>query len=86
MTTTVSIPCPAGTWTQVSTGSANVTVQGPSFAYRLAVGTSAPTPPNSGLFISEADGMFALSGLAGTDNVYIYPIGTLPLAVQVLAS
>ena len=88
MSTTTAYTCSPGVWTQVSTGSTNVTVQGPPFSYRVAVGTAAPASLSTGITVTENDGMFGFSGLAATDNVYVTPTGGVSGAcgVQVIAS
>ena len=86
MSTTNSYNCPAAQWTQVSSGSSSVIIQGPTYAFRVAVGTSAPASTATGITVNENDGVFSAQGLASTDNVFVTPTGTLTAAVQVIAS
>ena len=85
-TTSAGIPCPVGSWTTVSAGSASVTVQGPVGGYRVGVGISAPGTLISGIICFDLSGTFALSGLAGTDNVYVTPTGGSAVTVTALTS
>ena len=87
MTTTTKIAIPTDEWTQVSTGSAVVTVAGNPNGYRLAVGAAEPGDLSTGLIVGRTtDGLFGLSALAGTDNVYIAPIDGNAFTANVLAS
>ena len=93
MTTTTPVSCPANVWTQVSTGSANVTAQmfsasGSPIGFRIVVSDSAPDNGDAslGLVSTPANGGFAGRGLsAGVDNVYVRPLGVGGVA-QVMAS
>lgn len=87
MTTPANYTCNPGAWTQVSTGSATVTIKGPPLGYRVTVGTSAPGALSLGMDVVELDGLFSFSGLAaGTDNVYVTPNNGVAIGVVVFAS
>lgn len=93
MTTTTTVDCPASVWTQISTGSANVTAQlfsatGAPIGFRIVVADTAPDNEDAslGLVSTPANGGFAGRGLsAGVDNVYVRPLSVGGVA-QVMAS
>lgn len=78
-------------WTQVASGSANVTVQGaPHCAFALHVGATAPAAlPDAGAACVRAfgpDPVYQASGLAVGDKVFVASTTGLAAAVTVQAS
>lgn len=91
MTTTTNVSIVSASYTQVSTGSANVTVQGTGGQpFEYTVGSAAPspnTPASAGQVVAERDGYaVSLAGLAGTDNVYVRACNPAGGTVRVTAS
>lgn len=86
---TSKVSCPAGAWTEVATGSANVIVQlfsadgSVPIAYRLALGSAAPSDGTSGIVAATSSQGLEFGGLGDTDNVYVWPLSVVGLA-QVL--
>jgi len=88
MTTTTTYNTTAANYVQVSTGSANVTVQGVGdVPFEMIVAQALPSATTGGLVIDANSGFVAsLTNLAGTDNVYVRASASVGGAVRVLAS
>lgn len=91
MSTTTGYAIVSGSFTQVSTGSASVTVQGTgNQPFEVFVGSAAPSPnspASAGQIVGANDG-YAWQGasLAGTDNVYVRAVNPAGGNVRVIAS
>lgn len=87
MTSTTSNPTITNTaYTQVTTGSAQVTVHGGGRTpFETIVGQSLPAPSTPGCVVGEAEGyVWARSNLvSGVDNVYVKALDLNRLTVRV---
>lgn len=92
-TTPARIPCPAGEWTQTTSGSSSVLLQGfqpgtnNMSGFLVAAGAAPPgTIDNIGIIVTPADRGFRSGSLSGTDNTYVLPLGNLDIEIQAMAS
>jgi hypothetical protein len=72
MSTTLEFSVTDAAWTEVSSGSTNVSVQRQSRSFVLVhVGTTAPALGGPAIIIGSLDTIFSASGLGGTDKVFV---------------
>ena len=89
---TVTLPptlCPAGVWTLIaagSTGMTDITIQGPTTGYRVAVGSSPPATVSAGPLAPQNNGTFIERNIVSTDNVYVAPSGPSDIVVNAIWS
>lgn len=86
--TTVKINCPANTWTLVSAGLSTCFLK-PRVSNQvyLYVGSSAPgtVPPSFQDFMTVSAGSApALADMLSTDNVYVCPVGSSAIDLEVI--